>query len=1390
MRTVLRRLAGAWSPAAVLLATTLAACGGDGSDPLAPGAAPQREIRDAARNCGTPGFHFISPIAPTLPTYPGTFDPARFTAVEICVWSGTACTGPLVARYAGTDVQVNTTGQHYRVDWPTTGLSNANVYRIRVLEGARELGHADAKIPAAGETPTSLTAQGIVPLGNGSRLAIRYRLEVPPPNATPVVTIVAPADGAVIPVGQPITLTGTASDAEDGDRSSQLVWRSDRLAEPIGTGASILAPLPGGRHTVSASVTDAGGATGTASRQLVVSIVTVSATLNVGYGATASLPITLTEPAPAGGLTLAVASSAPDRVGIVTSTVTVPAGAQSASATVRGAAPGSATVTVSHPDYGAASAQVATTAQLDITQPSVSFPQGRSGPITIALRSGGTNVAAPAGGLTVNVASSNPGCAAVASTVTIPEGLVDVTTTVTHGGSAATPCSASVTASAAGLPEITTDVVTVSIAPAPVITVGAVGRVGSGLRSTSTGLSLGAPAPAGGVTVTLTSADPSTLLLSEDATSVGTASVSLTIAAGNTSASFHAHALAGTTGTVAITATAPGYASGSVSATVVPAAVEIQDIDATTTSLAPNDPFTVRVGPVDAAGTGMSGTQVVRPGGSAITVTVSNGSAAVAQLVTSAGSAQSRTVTIAAGASSSPSTVAAGGIALDPLGGGTTTLTASAPGHVSATTATRTVTVSASSLTVHGGGTRIGAGLRAGSSSISLSAGAPAGGVAVTLTSADPSKLLVSDGSAASVGAASVTLTVTAGNTSVAYAAHAVEGQTGAVAITATAAGYTSASATMSIVPAAVEIIDVDATTTSQSLNDAFRVRVGAVNTAGDAIFSYQDVRPGGAPITVTVANSNATVAQLVTSAGVGQTRTVTLQPGEGISSSTVGTGGIALDLLAGGTTTVTASAPGVVSTASATRTVTVSAPRIAVNAGSARVGAGLRTNTGAMSISIDAPAPAGGLPVTITSGDESTLLLSTGSGTTEGTASTTATIPAGSQTLSFYGHGVEGARGAVTVTATAPGYTAGSGSMTVAPAGIEITGAPASTTTLSSTSPFVARVGPMPASGASLATIQDVRPGGTPIVVTVTSSNPAVGQLATSAGAGQTRTVTISIGQSNSPSSVAAGGVAFDPIGSGTTTLTASAPGLTSSTEATRTVTVSAPEITIGIGAPTVGAGLRTTQQSIQLGAPAPAGGLPVTLTSSSPGVLLVSDIGATSVGTGTVTLTVPAGTTVVGFYTHGVEGQRGTATLTASAAGYTNGTGSVTVRGVGLRVINLPGTTTAGSANTLFRAQVGVLNGAGTDLFNTQDVRPGGTPIVVTMTNANAAVAQLVTSAGAAQARTVTIPTGSDASPTSVAAGGVAFDPLAAGSTTVTATAPGIAPIASATQPVTVTP
>jgi leucyl aminopeptidase len=82
-------------------------------------------------------------------------------------------------------------------------------------------------------------------------------------NTPPAVSITAPAGGSSYPQGTTVTLTGTASDVQDGSLSGSIQWSSN-LDGSLGTGASRSVTLSAGSHTISARVTDAGGLTTTA----------------------------------------------------------------------------------------------------------------------------------------------------------------------------------------------------------------------------------------------------------------------------------------------------------------------------------------------------------------------------------------------------------------------------------------------------------------------------------------------------------------------------------------------------------------------------------------------------------------------------------------------------------------------------------------------------------------------------------------------------------------------------------------------------------------------------------------------------------------------------------------------------------------------------------------------------------------------------------------------------------------------------------------------------------------------------------------------------------------------------------------------------------------------
>ncbi|MBC8468184.1 MAG: S8 family peptidase [Planctomycetes bacterium] len=92
----------------------------------------------------------------------------------------------------------------------------------------------------------------------------------PPPNNTPTVSITSPADGSTFDSGATISFLGTASDPEDGDLTETLIWTSDKDGK-IGTGGSFsTTTLSDGNHTIIATVTDFGGATGSASISITV----------------------------------------------------------------------------------------------------------------------------------------------------------------------------------------------------------------------------------------------------------------------------------------------------------------------------------------------------------------------------------------------------------------------------------------------------------------------------------------------------------------------------------------------------------------------------------------------------------------------------------------------------------------------------------------------------------------------------------------------------------------------------------------------------------------------------------------------------------------------------------------------------------------------------------------------------------------------------------------------------------------------------------------------------------------------------------------------------------------------------------------------------------------
>ena len=389
----------------------------------------------------------------------------------------------------------------------------------------------------------------------------------------------------------------------------------------------------------------------------------------------------------------------------------------------------------------------------------------------------------------------------------------------------------------------------------------------------------------------------------------------------------------------------------------------------------------------------------------------------------------------------------------------------------------------------------------------------------------------------------------------------------------------------------------------------------------------------------------------------------------------------------------------------------------------------------------------------------------------TPGTDSLSIFVNDGSTFFSYYVHGLEGVADSADVTfaveVTAAGFVTDTVTHTVRAAGVRLQSVPTTTTTLSPDDVIWVQVGAMNAARTGLSQFQNIRAGGVPAVATITTSPPGVLQLVTTTLTGDSVQVTIPVLSQNSPTSVASGGAAVDPLTAGTATVTATIPGYLPETNQ-RTVTVSTPGITLGNV--TVGAALQLFASG-NLGA-SEHGGVDVVIKSSNPSVALVSP-NATTPGTDSVVVFVNDGSTFFSYYVQGVLGATpGTVSLSARANGFTDGSAAATVVQPAIRIDGLIVTTDTTAIDDVFTVRIGIPSAGATNLQQFQNVSAAlAGPLTFNVTSSDPAVGQLVTLAGTAGTLTVDIQVGNSSSASSVAAGGVAFRPLVPGTTTVSA-------------------
>ena len=271
------------------------------------------------------------------------------------------------------------------------------------------------------------------------------------------------------------------------------------------------------------------------------------ASVLVPPGGSVAFPVTLSDPAPAGGLVVNL-ETVNGAIGTVDAMVTIPTGATSADATARGVADGTTTIEASAANYAS------DTTVLVVKTVTMRFdPSG-----TIAVASGMPTTrrvllsdVAPPGGIRVTLDVDDDALAFVSPTsVVVPEGQLDSPSFQITG---TTQGSTTLRASATG---VTPTSARLNVGPPPDLTVnGNAATVGAGLHRDFS-ISLNTPAPTGGLTVNLASSNPD----------AATVPASVNVPAGQSSRSFRVTGQA--PGTTTITAAAPGWSDGAATVNV------------------------------------------------------------------------------------------------------------------------------------------------------------------------------------------------------------------------------------------------------------------------------------------------------------------------------------------------------------------------------------------------------------------------------------------------------------------------------------------------------------------------------------------------------------------------------------------------------------------------------------------------------------------------------------------------------------------------------------------------------------------------------------------------------------------------------------------------------
>ncbi len=1033
-------------------------------------------------------------------------------------------------------------------------------------------------------------------------------------------------------VGEAVTLNGAGSTDADGD-ALEYTWSLASAPEDSAAALSdtaiaspVITPDLPGTYNVQLVVYDgfdnSEPDTVTIEAEAGAALQLTPETLELSTLDSGSLTVSLAEPAAAGGQVIQLFSSN-TAIATVPESVTIAQGETAAVLEVTTlSSEGTATVTASADDIGEHSATVNVSLRamvLTIDNPLIGTD--RSSPATIQLA-----LPAPARGTTVSITTSDPAVASVStSSIEIAEG--DTTATFQINGLATGAADISLAAPAYATVSTEVQITEEMILLGDLETL-APDQVGS------LPVILSAAAPVGGITVTLTSSNPE----------VATVSASVTVAEGETIASTNAQVTGVSFGTTTITASAPGYAP------------DYAEVPVTLTlSFSPTS-VTVTAGQTTTLTLGLSA-----PAPSAgLTLDLTSDDAELATVPDS--------ITIASGQSSVQVTVT--GVAQ-----GSTQIQAGATGLEAVTASVQVTAPPAISINNYDLGYNLQ--LR---TSFLLQQVAPSGGVTVTLTSADPSKLLLSTGSA-TVGSASISMNISAGGYRAYFYLQSLADD-GTVQITASAPGYADGTSEITLVPTGFWIgpsIYCPSSCPDSFETSAFDgnkyIYVGVYSPYGT-----QTIR-AGLTVEVPVTSSNPEVGD-VTDASVALSQNEYRTRTE-------------FDPLTAGTTTLAVVQPeGFTALANVNTEITadVAAPSVELTS-TTIVGEDLQKYLD-FDLGGTPPDP---VDVTITVADETVALLtadieSAGSGQITLSDVDVSSLPG------IYVQGLS--QGTTTVSVSATGYTSATGTIEVYPSGFYFTTSNASFDMyMSETETLYIATAALSPDTLNYYESQNIR-GGLSVAVEVTSSDTAVGVITSSP-------VTI-------PGGSGSGSTVFEALAAGTTTLSLVQPDgfdLRANWHHELTANVSTPGIRITTGVLNdddvicVGKDLQTSYFSYRMDVYPDT--LPeITFSVADSSIALITD-NRTEEGVQSIVTTSYFGS--VRLYLQGL--QEGSTTLTVSAPGYLPSTYPLEVMPSGF-ILSQPSadfTTDVFADNTRVRVYPGYLTRDTYEYYSSQELRAG---------------------------------------------------------------------------------